>query len=631
MKLYKGTSIDFIADNNQNLIVDKLRKEFLKAFRQEPQPSEMRSWKESLLAVSRIFDSANLKDHGVLLEYQLPLTSKRLDCLICGKDPNKNENAVIIELKQWTETLPSEGENEVSVTWGVGKKELLHPSVQVGQYASYLKSTHSAFSSKNSLISLYSCAFLHNYNISSSDPLLDLKFSNQLEINPIFSKGEESKLALYLKEKLEGGDGLPTLEKIAEGKYNPPKKLMKEIGDLVRAKNPYTLLDDQLIVFDRIKQLVTDAKTSGSKTAVIVKGGPGTGKSVIALNLLGEMLKKGWKSNYATGSKSFTNTFRRIFGARSATVFKFFNNYQESNRDDLDLIICDEAHRIRESSKNRFSKVKRDVDGSAKKPIPQLYEILRAAKVSVFFIDDFQVVRPGEIGSIDYIRGYSNLKNVRVEEFELESQFRCGGSDGFINWLNNTLGLKKTPNVIWTNEDQNGFEVRILPSPEALDQSIREKVNEGFDARLVAGFCWEWSDPLPNGTLVEDVVIGEFSRAWNAKEISGQKLAPGIPSSDLWAYSTEGVNQVGCIYTAQGFEFDYVGVIIGHDLIYDFDSNSWKGNPNASFDKPVKSGKDKFVDYMKNTYKVLMTRGMKGCYFYFQDKDTERFFRSRIE
>lgn len=622
MRLYQGSSKEFITDNQQNLIVEKLSSEFFKHFRQNPQSSEALSWKNSLKEVSTIFNRLQFYDHGVLLEYQLPLTSMKLDCLICGKDELNQENAVIIELKQWTETLDAEGENEVSVHWGNEYRELLHPSSQVGQYATYLSNTHTAFQSD---INLSACAYLHNYIHSDNDALLKSKFDNVRNDFPVFFKNQASILEQYLLDKLKKGDGLPTLEKIVNGNYQPSKKLMIEVGNVLKSKSPYVLLDNQLIVFDKVKSLVQNADNTNLKTAVIVKGGPGTGKSVIALHLLTYFLKLGKIAHYATGSKAFTETFREMFGKKSHEVFKYFNNYQEAQKDTLDLLICDEAHRIRESSGNRFQKK------TTAKNVPQLYEILKVAKISVFFIDDNQIVRPGEIGSIAYVKEYAKSKNVQVIEFELESQFRCNGSDGFINWLNNTLAIKNTANVIWNEGDESTFDFRILKSPIELENIINDRINEGNTGRMVAGYCWSWSEPDKFGNLISDVKIGDYQKPWNAKPINNIKLAPGIPKASLWATDPNGINQIGCVYTAQGFEFDYVGVIIGKDLIYNLENAAWVGNPNESFDMPVKRNKVLFLNYIKNTYKILLTRGMKGCYVYFENKEAELFFKSRMD
>jgi hypothetical protein len=517
--------------------------------------------------------------------------------------------------------MTSEGENEVVVQWGLEQKELLHPSAQVGQYSNYLAAVHSAF---KSTINLSACSYLHNYIYHEDDALVDPKFDKLRDNFPLFFKNDRNDLTAFLLLKLEKGDGLPTLEKIIDGNYQPSKKLMVEVGNVLKSKSPYILLDNQLVIFDKVKTLVENAAASNLKSAVIVKGGPGTGKSVIALHLLTHFLKEGKISHYATGSKAFTETFRDMFGRKSHEIFKYFNNYQEAKKDTLDLLICDEAHRIRESSANRYTKT------TAKK-LPQLYELLKAAKVTVLFIDDNQIVRPGEIGSIEYVKQYALSKNVNVIEFELESQFRCNGSDGFINWLNNTLSIKNTANVIWKEADSSTFDFRIMKSPMELEKEIRHKVENGDTARIVAGFCWPWSNPDSSGNLISDVKIGDYQRPWNAKPISGLRLAHGIPRASLWATDPNGIEQIGCVYTAQGFEFDYVGVIVGKDLLYNFEESSWLGNTSVSHDQTVKRDKTHFLSYIKNTYKILFTRGMKGCYVYFEDKETELFFKSRME
>jgi hypothetical protein len=289
---------------------------------------------------------------------------------------------------------------------------------------------------------------------------------------------------------------------------------------------------------------------------------------------------------------------------------------------EIDVLICDEAHRIRKESASRFTPRTRRTG------IAQIEELLRVAKVTVFLLDDNQVVRPDEMGSARYIREYVESEGYKLHEYQLEAQFRCAGSDAFVNWVNNTLGISRTANVIW--EGDEAFDFQILGSVDELDEKIRARASEGFTARLTAGYCWRWSKPRADGTLVEDVVIGEFRRPWNARP-EAARLARGIPKAPLWAHDPGGINQIGCVYTAQGFEFDYVGVIFGKDLVYEFDDQQWKAIKEESHDAVVKRSGERFTDLVKNTYRVLLSRGLKGCYVVFLDRDTERFFRSRME
>ena len=104
----------------------------------------------------------------------------------------------------------------------------------------------------------------------------------------------------------------------------------------------------------------------------------------------------------------------------------------------------------------------------------------------VFFIDDNQVVRPNEIGSVDYIKKVAEEKNCKIFEYELEAQFRCNGSEAFINWINNTLGIKRTANVLWDQNEE--FDFRIVSSPQDFENAIRQKVKQGNTGRVTAGF-----------------------------------------------------------------------------------------------------------------------------------------------
>ncbi len=284
----------------------------------------------------------------------------------------------------------------------------------------------------------------------------------------------------------------------------------------------------------------------------------------------------------------------------------------------VDVMICDEAHRMWERSRSR------QFPATGKL---QIEELMNASRAAIFFIDDKQSVRPDEIGTAEYVIDFATKTGCRIFDYKLEAQFRCAGSAGFVNWIENTLGVERTANVLWNSNDN--FEFAIVDSPKRLDELIREKIAEGHSARLIAGFCWEWSGPRSDGTLVEDITIDDFRRPWNAKPDAGH-VARGIPRAALWAYDPRGVDQVGCVYTAQGFEFDYVGVIVGADLVYRPEIG-WVGQRENSFDTVVRRSKSDFVDLVKNTYRVLFSRAMKGCYVYFVDKETENFFRSRIE
>jgi hypothetical protein len=164
------------------------------------------------------------------------------------------------------------------------------------------------------------------------------------------------------------------------------------------------------------------------------------------------------------------------------------------------------------------------------------------------------------------------------------------------------------------------MEFKIFDTPldlkRAIDEKNRHKENS---ARIVAGFCWKWSEPNPDGSLVKDVQIGDFKMPWEKKD-------------EFWKWATDpsGMEQVGTVYTAQGFEFDYIGVIFGADLVWRKDKG-WISIPENSFDNQVLRRNQKLPDHLKHVYRVLMSRAHKGVYVYFMDKETETYFRSKIE
>ena len=490
---------------------------------------------------------------------------------------------------------------------------MLHPSAQVGQYRLYLQDTHTAFYKGDHTIHLSSCSYLHNYSYNPSDVIFSGKFSKLIRESPIYTADDVDSLKLYLSGKLERGKGTDVLKKIEASKYRPSKKLMDQVSNVIKHKPEYILLDEQLIAYDKVIACAKKGFQDKNKTVIIIKGGPGTGKSVVAINLMADLLNEGFNAQYATGSKTFTETLRKVIGSRGAVQFNYFNGYGQAENNAVDVLICDEAHRIRETSANRFTprhlRTKR----------PQIEELIKVAKVIVFFIDDDQIVRPNEIGSVAYIKEFASKDHCNIFEYELDVQFRCNGSEAFINWIDNTLGIKRTANVIWDLHEE--FDFRVFDSPQSLHEAIKAKNKEKSNsARLVTGYCWPWSKPRPDGSLVEDVVIGDFKMPWEKKDKFWE-----------WAHEDSGMNQMGTVYTAQGFEFDYIGVIIGPDLSYNLDKTEWEGHPECSHDTTVRRSRDRFLEMVKNAYRVLLSRGMKGCYVYFVDKDTERFVKSRIE
>ena len=622
MHLYQGTSEQFIADAVQARLANQLAERFFEEFRYRPGQSEVNSWRHSLGAMANVLQRADLTDQGILVELKLPLSSKRLDVLITGSNPTTGDAAVVIELKQWTEVGRSNITECVTVAFGGGsQKDTLHPSKQVQQYQRYLLDTHPAFS--DGAIALDACAYLHYATFDPKSPVYHADFASLMATNPAFAGDQTDKLIEFLEQRVIGPDDGSILERVASTAFRPHKRLLDHVARVIKNEPVFTLLDEQQVAYNAIMDSVRVAGQNQQKVAFIVAGGPGTGKSVIAVNLVAELSALGLKTLHLTGSKAFTENLRKIVGTRAGAMFKYFRDTATVD-EPLDVAVLDEAHRIRTISTSRFTPAK------ARTGKAQIDDILDASRVTVFFIDDLQVVRPGEVGSTDLIRESAAKRGLEVREFELTAQFRSNGSDSFIQWVDNTLELARTPQVLWPMDDD--FDFQIVGSVGQLEQMIQARAGEGATARLVAGFCWPWSDPDVAGQLVPDVRVGDWSMPWNARDGVG-KLGPGIPKSDFWASAKEGIEQVGCVYTAQGFEFDYVGVIVGPDLVYRPMDGGWVGQRDQSHDRVVRSGvtEQEFTEFVKSTYRVLLTRGLRGCYVYFMDAPTRDFFLSRVE
>jgi hypothetical protein len=619
LKLYTGTSEQFIQDILENKLADRLRAAYESYYYRLAGQQEVVSWTNSLQFVKNIIEYASLKDNMVVVEYELPYSNRRIDCLLFGKGPDSLSNAVIMELKQWSKVENCDIENEVLTFTGGANRFEAHPSYQAQGYYSYLKDFVEVFG--NNTVTLSAISYCHNYS-RTTDVMFGPKFQAIMKDFPLFAKEDVSQLAVYLRARLSSGQGLEVFNRFSSSRVGPTKKLLEHTSQMIKGQRVFNLLEDQLAAYYAILDRAKKATKLKTKCVILVRGGPGTGKSVIALNVIAELLSKGLTVYHATGSAAFTSTLKKIVGTRATSMFKYFISFTNFKENSIDVLVCDEAHRIRAKSVARY------IPKAQRSDKPQVDELVEAAKVSVFFIDDYQVVRPYEQGSTDLIRATAKKYNAELFEFELKTQFRCSGSDGFLNWLDNALGIRETANRMLTKNEKMDFQ--ILDSPQSLYAAITRKNEEKPNsARMAAGFCWPWSNPNPDGTLKEDVVIGDFRMTWEAK--NDMKVAPGIPPAKLWAYDPQGVNQMGSIYTIQGFEFDYVGVIFGDDLAWNPVTKTWVGKPENSADAAVKRDKTNFAKYAKNAYRVLLTRGMMGCYVYFMSRDTENYFRSLIQ
>ena len=610
--LYSNSIENFKIDVMNHKIVDYLVESFVKTFGHQPNSFEVNSWKKSLVYLKEAIESAGLSKNWIILEYVLPFCSRRADAIIFGKDRNGNNTAVVIELKQWepSHVRKSDNEGNVLVKFYNGWKEKPQPCLQVESYSDYIKDHIEVFRNK---IKLDSIVYCHNYRKSKNDILCSYKCDDV----SLFSYDDVQSLGNYLRERLSSDRGREIVDLLYKSKIKPSKELIKEAPKMLKeAKEIFTLVGDQLIAYNAIMQKIRDIyKKKVEKAVIIVKGGPGTGKSVIALEIMARLLNKNKKNvYYVTGSRAFKDVLSSLAGSRLRSHFGFFTlNYNKMwGSNSIDVLICDEAHRIRANSVKRYEK---------KSEYPQIEELIDVAKLSIFFVDEDQIIRPDEVGSISLIKETAKRLGIKtIEEFELKTQFRLSGSDEYLQWLDFVIGISEAELPISEVKElikNSKMEFKIFNSPEELKRAIDEKRKEGKSARLVAGFCWPWSEPRADGTLVNDVKIGNFEMPWEPKDKFSKWSLPGSKYADKC---------IGTVYTVQGLEYDYMGVIFGNDLV--IRNGKWVAKPENSYDRHinVKKYRDKIDWYLKRIYRVLMSRAHFGVYVYFLDEETRKYF-----
>jgi len=553
-------------------------------------------------------------DCGIFIEYKIPATCKRIDFIIAGHDDNEVSNFVIVELKQWEEAEATEKEDIVRTYVGGSDKEVLHPSYQAYSYKKYLSDMNQSI--YDGQVFPISCAYLHNYHPHTPDPLLSEQYQGIIRDTPIFFSSDTEKLEDFINRYVRKGRGNEILYQIEHGKIAPSKKFVEYVSELFEGNKVFTLLDEQKIAYANIIDIAAHAR---KKTTIIVDGGPGTGKSVVAMNAFVTLLKQGRNLKFIAPNAAFRSCIEEMLAQKSSfskkrlsVLFSGSSAFVDAKSDEFDVLICDEAHRLKGKGAFMYS------------GISQVEDIINASRINVFFIDDHQNIRPEDEGSVKRIKAVARKHGSSVMQVGLKAQFRCSGAEGFINWIDNTLQIAETAN--YDGWDKQSFSFELCDDPNLLYQKIKERVSQGANARMLAGFAWEWTSEKQGNTDAQvcDVSMDEynFRMPWNSHK-----------DSTSWAINNK-IDQIGCVHTAQGLEFDYVGVLIGNDLRFDPQSMkvyaSRDDYHDAAGKKGLKDSPDKLTVLIKNIYKILLSRGMKGCYVFCRDKNLQEHLRNRM-
>ena len=603
-------------------LVERLLEQMLYRTGRRAAPAEQAAWRRSIPVLAADLADAGLGEVEMLIEYHLPLTSQRADVVLAGTHPRTGEvSYVVVELKQWSAAYAFEGDPEIVDVPGVPGGPRLHPVIQVRGYCEYL--LHFARVLADRPDSLAGMAYLHN----ASDPALikDLIAVPASTTGRLFTAADKGAMFDFLRTRLAPGAGREAADQLINSAVAPSKQLLKLAAAEIRDRSQFRLIGNQQLAVDLVTHAVEYARAGNAKRVIVVTGGPGSGKSVIALSLVGELARRGRTVIHATGSRSFTQTLRKVAAFRAPavrTLFKYFNQFMAADPNGFDVLIMDEAHRIRKTSVDRYTRAEYRTDR------PQIDELIAAARVPVFLLDEHQVVRPGEMGTLEQIEHHTRQLGLDFQHIALGEQFRCGGSEEYVHWVVRLLGLDESHEAVaWSGDPR--FQLSLAETPEEMEKFLVSQMQQGYSARITAGYCWPWSDAGQGGDLVPDVRIGTWARPWNSK--SDRRIGEAPPSA-LWATDDGGFGQVGCIYTAQGFEYDWNGVILGPDLI-------WRegrfvtvrgANKDPDFRNSTTVPDSRFDVLVRHVYKVLLTRGMIGTVIYSTDSETREALRSLI-
>lgn len=619
MIVYQANKNKFLDDHDNRDIENVIAAKYLDRTGRYAPEAEFRSWKNSLGEMAKVLRDPDIADDiGVGVEFGIPQTSKRIDFILSGRTDD-GPNLIIIELKQWSEAKLTKKDGLIIARRGgsSSEREGAHPCYQAWSYAALLEGFNEAVYQRS--VALSPCAYLHNY---VQDGVIDhpALYGDYICKAPLFLKGEaeRNRLRNFIKQHVKYGDNAELIFEIENGRIRPSKMLVDSLVGMMKGNREFVLIDDQKVVFENAVAMATRA--SGDKKQVaIIRGGPGTGKSVIAVNLLAHLSKLGLVTKYVSKNAAPRAVFKaKLTGTFKQTaignLFSGSGAFHETEANAFDALVVDEAHRLNEKS-GLYGNLGEN----------QIKEIIHSSRSTIFFVDDDQVVTLSDIGQAAELDKWAQSARAEVTHLELASQFRCNGSDGYIAWLDNTLGIRETAN---TTLEPKEFDFRVIDSPNELHELIAERNTANNKSRVVAGYCWDWVSKRNPDQY--DVVIPEhgYTRQWNLDK-----------DGSLWIMAPNSIDEVGCIHTCQGLELDYIGVIIGPDLIARDGTLVTEPNARSKMDRSIRGWKtmmkvdadgtrERVDRIIRNTYKTLLTRGMKGCYVYCVDDETQDFFKA---
>lgn len=614
MIIYNATKTKFQSDILSNDIENIVLEQFtLKTGHRVPK-HELSSWKNSLQSVNNVLADQHIPgDIGVFIEYHIQQTAKRVDLLLSGLGESDAKNVVLVELKQWSEAEVTDMDGVVVTRFQGGPQAVNHPSYQAWSYASLLRDFNEVVYEGG--VRIHPCVYAHNFG---QQGVLDHPFYKvHVDRAPLFLKSDALNLREFIKQHIRRGDEGKVLFEIEAGRIRPSKMLAEKVESMLRGNEEFVMIDDQKLVFEKALSLLKHAE-DGRKQVFIVEGGPGTGKSVVSINLMVRANSERRMAMYVTKNaapravyeKKLTGSYKR---SEVGALFTGSGAFTTCKKNFYPMLVVDEAHRL-----NLKSGLYQNLGEN------QVRELVDAARVAVFFLDEDQRVTLGDIGTRREIEKWAMAAGAELHHGELSSQFRCNGAAGYLPWLENALQIRETAN---THLSPAEFDFRVMDSPAALRERIYELNKDGNKARMVAGYCWDWKSKKQKGAMDIEFHESGFRAQWNL-----------TVDGSLWIMAEKSVEQVGCIHTCQGLEVDHIGVIVGPDLVVRNGKVATDGRARSAMDKSIwgfkkEYGKDPargqalVAPIIKNTYRTLMTRGLRSCSVYFTDQETQTHFK----
>ncbi len=616
MIVYNDSKAQFVSDVVNNEIADKILELTRKYGLCAGQDREYISWQNSMQFMRNIVDSKDIDDDvRIAIEYQIPLTSKRVDFIISGSDADNNNNVVIVELKQWTTAEVVDDEMTYCVRTYVANADRIvsHPSYQAYAYSRFIYNYAQTVSDEN--IKIVPCAYLHNFAPESKSVLANPIYEQWYKAAPFFIKNEVGKFSDFVKKyvtkKSSKGDLLYLID---NGRIRPTKALQDSLVSMVKGNKEFMLLDEQAVVYDMCVKTMTQCKKDEKKRTIVIQGGPGTGKSVLAINLLMEFINKKWNASYITKNRAPRDVFKELLTKSDAKkkvniegLFKSSFGLSAYKSNFFDCLIVDEAHRL---IRDQYGK-------------NHVWDCINASLCTIFLLDEDQAITIKDIGSVAEVeKCCRDLRSIFVmrAEAKLVSQFRCNGSDAYIQFIDKLL--QRAKETVDVELSDLNYDFQVFDNPNDLRNVLREKNKINNKARMVAGYCYNWN--VKNNRDEYDIYLEDgFKAKWN------------LPGDNIWAINPNSFEEVGCIHTAQGLEFDYVGVFIGRDLTYNPETHKVETHQDMISKDDKSSGiRNRTTSpelahrLLLNTYKTLLTRGQKGCYVYCEDKNLRDYFKA---